>query len=739
MDLTDLNPQQRQAVQATDGPVLVLAGPGSGKTRVLTHRVAYLVQARGIAPRNIMAVTFTNKAAREMRERLDKLLGASQAPELTLGTFHAICARFLRREAPYVGFAREFAIYDEDDALTLVKQAVRDLNLDDTKNRPTTLRHKISQAKSELITPELFEPQTYGDEIVRRVYMRYQELLRENNALDFDDLLMQAVILFDQHPEVLRRYQDRYEHILVDEFQDTNTAQYALLRQLGGARRNVFCVGDEDQSIYKFRGADFRNVQRFRDQYPDALVILLEQNYRSTQTILDAAQQVIARNVHRTPKKLFTQLGKGVPITLHEAYNEDDEAQYVADTIAGMVAKGQAQAKDFAIMYRTNAQSRAVEDAFIRAGMPYRLVGATRFYARREIKDVLAYLHLVHNPNDAVALMRIVNVPPRGIGAKTLAVMDATSRDQGQSPYQALKALRASRGAGKQAGESALAGQLTPRATQALIEFVTLVDNWIERRDKLDVGPLLDLVLAESGYGRYVNDGTEEGRDRWENVQELRNVAADYVQALVEHPLTAFLEDVSLVSDTDTRDDNADAPTLMTLHSAKGLEFPIVMIVGVEEGVLPHSRSLEDPDEMEEERRLCYVGMTRAKRHLFLSYAFRRTVWGNSDVREPSRFLADIPRQLIEGAASLPSSPGKARESAAARATRWEPTPPAPVRKPRELQFQPGQRVQHGKFGEGIVIQSRADGSDEEVTIAFKKSGIKHMLASFANLKKLPG
>ena len=729
--LSDLNPQQRQSVEAPDGPVLVLAGPGSGKTRVLTHRVAHLVQARGIAPRNIMAVTFTNKAAREMRDRLEKLLGVSAAKELTLGTFHAICARFLRREAPHVGLSREFAIYDDDDQLALVKQIVKALNLDDKKYRPTTLQNKISQAKSELITPELFQPQTYNDEITLRVYERYQQLLRENNALDFDDLLMQVVILFDQNPAVLRHYQNRYEHILVDEFQDTNTAQYALIKQLAGTRRNVFCVGDEDQSIYRWRGADFRNVQRFREHNPDARVVLLEENYRSTQTILDAAQQVITRNVHRTPKKLFTQLGKGVPITLRESYNEDDEAQYVVDTIAQMVAKGQAQARDFAVMYRTNAQSRAVEDAFIRAGMPYRLVGATRFYARREIKDALAYLHLIHNPHDAVALMRIINVPSRGIGNKTLAALEAVTREEGKSPYQVLKELGARKG--KETG-NALAAQLTPRATQALTEFVTMLDGWIARRDKLDVGKLLDRVVTESGYGRYVNDGTEEGRERWENVQELRGVAADYTHALGEHPLTAFLEDVSLVSDTDTRDDSADAPTLMTLHSAKGLEFPIVLIVGMEDGVLPHSRSFDDPESMEEERRLCYVGMTRAKKRLFLSYAFRRTVWGDSDVREPSRFLADIPRHLIEGALPKPGA-------SAARATRWEPTPPLASRKPksRELQFQVGQRVRHAKFGEGVVIESRADGSDEEITVAFKKSGIKHLLASFANLEKLSG
>jgi len=726
MDLfSDLNPQQLQAVQAADGPVLVLAGPGSGKTRVLTHRVAYLVQVRGIAPRNIMAVTFTNKAAREMRSRLEKLLGAGSAQELTLGTFHAICARFLRHEAPRIGLSREFAIYDEDDQLALIKRAIQDLNLDDKRYRPTTIQNKISQAKGELIAPELFQPQTYGDEITRRVYERYQALLRENNALDFDDLLMQTVILFDRHPAVLHRYQQRYEHILVDEFQDTNTAQYALLRQLGGQHQNVFVVGDEDQSIYKWRGADWRNVQRFREHYPGAQVILLEQNYRSSQTILDAAQQVIARNVHRTPKKLFTRLGKGAPITIHEAYDEDDEAQYVVDTIAEMVARRQARASDFAIMYRMNAQSRAVEDAFVRAGMPYRLVGATRFYARREIRDALAYLHLIHNPHNAVALTRIINVPSRGIGAKTLAALDAAAREAGQSPYQVMKELVSDR------GKSALAVQLTPRAVQALAEFMAMLDGWIARRDQLDVGKLLDLVMAESGYGRYINDGTEEGRERWENIQELRSVAADYTHALGEHPLTAFLEDVSLVSDTDVRDDSADAPTLMTLHSAKGLEFPIVMIVGMEEGILPHSRSFDDPEEMEEERRLCYVGMTRAKKQLFLSYAFRRTVWGDNDVRQPSRFLADIPPNLIAGTPPQVSS-------SRTRAIQWESSPHTRQSERQELQFHPGQRVKHAKFGEGVVIASRADGSDEEVTIAFKRSGVKHVLASFANLVRLP-
>lgn len=656
MDLEGLNPQQRRAVEAPDGPVLVLAGPGSGKTRVLTQRVAYLIQERGVAPYHIVAVTFTNKAAREMRARLETLLGGARLSDLTLGTFHATCARWLRRDGPHVGLERDFVIYDTADQEALVKQALRDLNLDDKRYKPSTQLAKISAAKNELIGPQAYKATTYPDEITRRVYARYQELLINNNAVDFDDLLMLTVRLLDENPPLLQRYQERYTHILVDEFQDTNTAQYALVRLLAGKRANVFCVGDEDQSIYRWRGADFRNVQRFREHFPQARVILLEQNYRSTQIILEAARNLIDNNRQRTPKKLFTQRGKGVPIAVYEAYDENDEAQYVVNTIRDLIAHRQARAGDIAVMYRTNAQSRALEDAFIRAGMPYRLVGATRFYARREIKDVLAYLHLIHNPHDAVALNRIINVPPRGIGDKTLTELNNQARRQGVSVYQVLRSL--------QAAESK-DSPFTPRATRALIEFVTLLDGWIAHKVQQSVGKLMDLVLQESGYGRYVNDGTEEGRDRWENIQELRGVAAEYTQDASSDPLADFLNDVSLVSDVDALADTADAPTLMTLHSAKGLEFPVVFITGLEEGTLPHSRSLADQDALEEERRLCYVGLTRAQERLYLSYAFCRTMWGDDDVRSPSRFLSEIPQELLTGAFSRPrKSTRRARSSA---------------------------------------------------------------------------
>src|SRR5512136_1300520 len=434
MDLLHgLNPQQARAVEAPDGPVLVLAGPGSGKTRVLTHRVAYLVEVRKVWPRQILAVTFTNKAAREMRERLDKILGPARSSELTLGTFHAICARWLRRDAPEIGLSRDFVIFDDDDQQTLVKTVLKELNIDDKRYKPSAVLNAISTAKNELITPEQYQPPSYWHEMVRRIYPRYQELLRQSNGLDFDDLLLEVVRLFDERPQVLARYQERYQHILVDEFQDTNTAQYALLRQLASQSHNLFVVGDEDQSVYRWRGADFRNIQRFREHHPRLTEIVLEQNYRSTQTILDAARGVIDRNVHRTQKNLFTQRSGGAAVNVYEAYNQDDEAQYVVETIQQSIRKQQYKLSDFAVFYRTNAQSRAIEDAFIRSGLPYRLVGGTRFYARREIKDVLAYLRIVHNPHDAVSLMRVINVPARGIGAKTIETLDEASRRSGHS------------------------------------------------------------------------------------------------------------------------------------------------------------------------------------------------------------------------------------------------------------------------------------------------------------------
>ena len=723
--LKDLNPAQREAVQAIKGPVLVLAGPGSGKTRVLTHRVAYLVRECGVDPYHIMAVTFTNKAAQEMKGRLDHLLG-QRLRGLTIGTFHAICSRILRREAERLDVSSDFVIYDRSDQLGLVRQALTDLNLDDKMYRPQAILGTISKAKNELIGPESFAPQTYWQEVAGRVYTRYQELLQANNAQDFDDLLMNAVHLFTRHPDVLAKYQQRYFHILVDEFQDTNTAQYTLVKRLAEKNGNLFAVGDEDQSIYAFRGADFRNVHRFRRDYPDARVVLLEQNYRSTQTILDVSKAVISHNIHRTPKNLHTEKGRGLPIVVHEAYNEQEEAQYVLDQIALSVAGGTCRPGDCAIMYRTNAQSRVLEDAFVRAGLPYKLVGATRFYARREIKDVLAYLRLVHNPHDSVSLARIINVPARGIGAKTRSSLEEWAGDLKVPIHTALQMLREE--------SEGVAVPFSSRARNVLVRFSELLDELMAAREQLNVLELLDLILEKSGYRTHIRDGTEEGEDRWNNILELRTVAREYLELPPETSLTTFLEEVALVSEVDNLDEAANVPTLLTLHMAKGLEFPVVFIVGLEDGLLPHSRSFDDPEAMEEERRLCYVGITRAKERVYLLHTFRRTMYGESQVGEPSRFITDIPDHLIAGRGEAQTALDKEE-----RSYRWQAQWPVTSAPAVTGQFETGDRVRHRIFGEGIVIESKVTRADEEVTVAFEGKGIKRLLASFAKLEKLEG
>jgi len=699
--LKGLNPSQQRAVTASAGPVLVLAGPGSGKTRVLTHRVAWLVLERDVAPWRIMAVTFTNKAAREMRERLEELLGSSRARSLTLGTFHATCARILRREHEAAGIPRDYAIFDADDQLRLVRQALKDLDYDNKLYRPQAMHGAISRAKNEMVLPEAYSTGTYYGEIVKRVYERYQSLLAANSGLDFDDLLMVTVRTFGQNPDVLAKYQERYRYVLVDEFQDTNQAQYTLLKQLAGLYHNIFCVADEDQSIYMWRGADYRNIRRLRDDHPDLATILLEENYRSTQTILDAAQAVIRHNPDRTDKSLFTQRGRGVEIVVHEAYDQDEEARFVVDTIIRLTARP----GDCAVMYRTNAQSRALEEAFIRAGMPYRLVGATRFYARREIKDLIAFLRLIHNPTEGVSMARVINVPPRGIGKKTVAVLENVTRERGVSIYEAIKEIP---------------DKLDTRARRALAPFLEMLEGWIAAREQLTAAQLIDRVLEDTRYTGYLRDGSEEGEDRWANVLELRNVAADYE----DMTLTDFLADVALVSDVDSLNKEADAPTLLTLHSAKGLEFPIVFIVGLEEGILPHSRSLADPQQMAEERRLMYVGLTRAKDRLFLTHAFSSTRYGENEFQEPSRFLDDLPPGLVSGSwrqSKKQEARGKKQDSQFAI---------------RDSQFRAGQRVQHAIFGEGLVIESRADGG-EIVTIAFDQVGLKRLMIGLAPLELL--
>jgi len=720
MDLLEgLNPQQRQAVTAPPGPVLVLAGPGSGKTRVLTHRLAYLVRHLGASPAEIMAVTFTNKAAREMTSRVGSLLGGALSG-VSLGTFHALCARILRREASLLPFNRDFVIFDESDQEALVRQALKALNLDPKQVQPGKVLGAISSAKNELLEPSALTGGSYFGEITRRAYERYQRLLLENNALDFDDLLLWTVRLLREQSEVRAAYQRRYAHLLVDEFQDTNTAQYELLRLLARPEPDLFVVGDPDQSIYRWRGADYRNVQRFEEDYPEARVILLEQNYRSTQIILDAAMAVIDRQSGRHRKSLFTDRGSGLLITYHEAYDEADEARYVVDTIAGLTLAGEAEPGDCTVMYRTNAQSRALEEAFFQAGLPYRLVGAQRFYGRREVKDLIAYLRLIQNPDDQVSLLRVLNTPPRGLGDKAVETLFFVAERASLPPGRLILDLA-------QGDRSEHAGAFAGRTAASLRSFGQALAAWVDAREKMLLPQLFDRVLADVGYQAYLDDGTEEGAERWENVLELRNAALEFTGV----GLTSFLEQVALVSDQDTLTDSLNAPTLLTLHSAKGLEFPVVFILGLDDGVFPHQRSFPDAEAMAEERRLFYVGITRAKDRLHLVRAFRRSQFGTSGVTEPSRFLEDIPPDLIAG-----DFVGRRTRAEATyeRQTRWEPRPTA-----RTARYRAGMRVRHPAFGEGIVLESRLANDDEEVTIEFEDVGAKRLAASLARLTLLDG
>ena len=719
MDFLDkLNPQQRQAVTAGEGPVLVLAGPGSGKTRVLTQRVAYLIAHEGVRPYQMLAVTFTNKAAREMGNRVGDMLGEPASDGLWLGTFHSVCSRLLRREAEQLPFDASFVIYDDDDQQRLVKTAIRDLNLDDKTYRPPAVHGAISRAKNDLIFPKDYPTQTYRDEVVKRVYQRYQELLKQNNAVDFDDLLLWTAHLLSEFPAVRQKYAERFHHVLVDEFQDTNFAQYVLLKHLSSKYNNIFAVGDPDQSIYRFRGADYRNVQRFEQDYPDAQVILLEQNYRSRQTILDAAMAVIDRNPHRRHKELFTQRGAGEKISFYEALDDYSEAAFVVDTIASLVAGKTCEPGNCAVMYRTNAQSRLLEEAFLQARLPYKLVGAQRFYGRREVKDIIAYLRLVHNPADEISLDRVINTPPRGIGDKTISALHNAAQAASTPPSLVLMDL--ARG-----DASPLWSQFTGRAALPLADFGALLSNWRAEAPRFTVTELFDRIAKDISYQAFIEDGSDEGAERWENVQELRRLTLEYET----RTLTDFLETVALISDQDTLAEGKNAPTLLTLHAAKGLEFGTVFIVGLDDGLLPHSRSFDEPEAMEEERRLFYVGITRARDRLYLLRALRRGGRGFSEDTIPSRYLDDIPLELLNGGS-------RPKQSRSARTLSWlraDPVPAAVV----ETRFRAGMRVQHPGWGEGIVLNSRLQDNDETVDVVFESVGIKRLAASLANLSIL--
>lgn len=730
IDLDLLNPQQRAAVTAGLGQTLVLAGPGSGKTRVLTQRIAYLIDAMGVQPYNILAVTFTNKAAREMQHRLQNLL-AERGEGVWLGTFHANCARILRRETQYLPFDNNFVIMDSDDQQALVKRAIRELNLDEKLYRPTSIHGAISTAKNNLITPQDFPSQSYRDEITRRIYERYQTLLRDSNAVDFDDLLLESVRLLVDNPQVRERYARRFEHVLVDEFQDTNLVQYELLKLLASLHRNLFVVGDEDQSIYRWRGADYRNVLRFEQDYPECQKILLEQNYRSTQTVLDAARAVIDRNLHRTPKHLFSERGHGERIVLYEAVDEHAEAAFVVDTIRQWVNGGKARGSDFAVMYRTNAQSRLLEEAFLRAGLPYRLVGALRFYGRREIKDIISFLRLVHNPDDEVSLARVINIPPRGVGEKTMVALQLAARQAQMTAGQLLIEL------GYKGSQSLHWGKFSGRSVLPLADFGGLLAGWRSAAaEGLSLPGLFDRILLDTAYQEYIDDGSNEGKERWDNIQELRRLAYEFNQG----GLTAFLENLALVSDQDTLpEEAANAATLLTLHAAKGLEFGSVFIIGLDEGLLPHSRSKDDPEEMAEERRLLYVGITRAKDRVHLMRAHQRSQYGGAEIQEPSRFLEDLPADLVQRQGQRRRSDRwESRESHALRSRWLNPPParvPAAILQPR---YRATDRVRHPVWGEGIVMESRVQDGDETVDVFFETVGFKRLVASLANLEVLP-
>lgn len=715
--LNNLNPQQIEAVTAGPGPVLVLAGPGSGKTRVLTQRIAYLIGNQGVRPYNILAVTFTNKAAREMEARVEGLVG-NQTSGLTLGTFHATCARILRYESEFLPFTSNYVIFDTDDQISVVKRSLADLNLDPKRYSPMSVLASISRAKNELLLPDEFVPQNYRDEIIKRVFSRYQELLQISNALDFDDLLLWTARVLDTEPSVRQKYAQRFEFVLVDEFQDTNLAQYRLLTHLASFHKNIFVVGDADQSIYAWRGADYRNVQRFERDYPESQVILLEQNYRSTQTILDVAMAVINRNPDRTPKNLVTERGRGEKVILHETYDDREEAIFVVDNIARIVAGGQASPGDFAVMYRTNAQSRLLEEAFLKANLPYKLVGAQRFYGRREVKDMIAYLRVIHNLNDEFSLTRIINVPARGIGDKSVLALRTISQQSGMMPGELLMEIGES--------NSQHIESFQKRMGFSLSKFGLMLSGWRSIHDRSTPFELMDQIIEDTGYRAYIDDGTDDGNDRWDNIMELRRLAGDFKTL----GLDAFLEKVALVSDQDTLDSTLEVPTLLTLHAAKGLEFPNVFIVGLSDGTLPHIRSIDEPEGRQEERRLFYVGITRAMDRLFLVLPLNRTSFGYTEPVDESRFLQDIPEELIAG---TPRSKYRTRQTRTS-ATRWEKRELAGETR-IEPQYQAGTTVLHPTWGEGLVLNSRLQDDDEIVDVFFAGEGLKRLAASLARLE----
>lgn len=729
--LAGLNPEQRAAVTHGDGPLLILAGAGSGKTRVLTHRIAYLVQERKVAPEHILAVTFTNKAAQEMKRRVEALLGRS-AEGMWVMTFHSACGRILRRHGDRIGLPPNFVIFDTSDQVACLKQALREHNLDPQNFVPRAVLEHVSRAKNELRSAEQYaqEAGDFFEQTVAKLFARYQEILRQNKALDFDDLLVETVRLFREAPEVLSLYQDRFRYLLIDEYQDTNHVQYVLVNLLASKHRNLAVVGDDNQSIFGWRGADIRNILAFERDYPECRVVKLERNYRSTQNILSAANQVISYNLARTDKNLWTDRGEGEPLTVYLALDERDEARFVAEEIQKLSRAGYSPA-DVALLYRTNAQSRPFEETFLHYGLPYAVVGTVRFYERKEIKDLMSYLRVLYNPDDSVSLRRVVNVPRRGIGATSLARLEDFALERGLSLYQAIQ----------RAGE---VGGIGAKAAGSLTAFAALIGDLSARVGQLPVAELAARVLKETGYEReLLEERSVEAQARLENLEEFVNTAAEFDARAEEPSLGLFLEQLALLSDADTYNPGAGGVTLMTLHAAKGLEFPVVFLVGMEEGTFPHSRSTLEPEELEEERRLCYVGLTRAMDRLYVSAARERFVHGQRDFRLPSRFIEEIPREVrrevgrwadrpLSWAAAAAAEPGLRRPAPAPAFS--GPAGGRPVETAGPLDLRPGEKVVHPRWGTGTVVTVEGEGANATLTVAFPGEGLKRLLAGYAPL-----
>ena len=744
--LQGLNPAQQEAVETIDGPLLIIAGPGSGKTRVITHRIAYLVRECNVNPRRILAVTFTNKAAREMRTRMERLVGP-RSESLTMGTFHSFCARMLRMDGGFLGLPTNYTIYDGDDQLSAIKQAMELAELDPKRNAPRAVLSVISKAKSLLQDSQAVSKfaDNYFEEVCGQVYRHYEEILARNNSLDFDDLLMKAVLLLQGCEEVREDYQRRYQFLMVDEFQDTNVAQYKLAQLLAGGHRNICVVGDPDQSIYSWRSADIRNILSFQRDYPDTKTVSLEQNYRSTGVILEAAKSLISANGMRLDKDLFTENSQGAPMVVHEAYDVEDEASFVVNEVDRLVRQERFKPGDCAIMYRVNAQSRAMEEACLHRGMKYRLVGGVRFYQRREVKDLMAYLRLLHNPMDEVSLTRVIGVPPRGIGAKSMQDLVSWAQRQEIPLFTAMQRIAAAKKSPDL--ETAEPAPLSSRAATAIARFADMIDELIKESERLQVVDLINLALEDTGLRRFIQDSDDRPDERWENILELRNTAREFNAEDPRDGLATLLERLALVADVDGYDETDDSMTLITLHQAKGLEFPVVFIIGMEEGLLPHSRSLESENEIEEERRLCYVGVTRAQQRVYLLRAFRRGFYGATGPTKASRFLQEIPAHLFAKPLSPQGRTGPRRPSVDA----WEnqdtltPRIPTPVKnQPTSAATRPtlktGDSVRHNTFGEGVVMECVATAGDHEVTVEFAGGvGVKKLLLSYAPLELVAG